>query len=142
VRFWDTSAIVPLILEETASPACRRELRADPAMAVWMLTRIEIVSAVFRREREGELKAAELKIALRRLDGRTARWTEVTDVAHVRERAERLLAVHPLRAADALQLAAALALFEDRPRGRVFVTRDGALGTAAEREGFATLVPR
>jgi len=142
VRFWDTSAIVPLILEEPASAACRRELRADPAMAVWLLTRTELVSAIRRREREGDLNASELTIALRRLDGRASRWTEITDVEHVRQRAERLLAVHPLRAADALQLSAALALCGDRPRGRALLTRDGALAVAAEREGFTTIVPQ
>jgi predicted nucleic acid-binding protein len=141
VRFWDTSAIVPLILEEPASAACRRELRADSAMGVWILTRTELVSAIRRREREGDLNASEVIIALRRLEGRAARWTEIADVEHVRERAERLVAVHPLRAADALQLSAALALCGDRARGRALLTRDGHLAAAAGREGFTAIIP-
>jgi uncharacterized protein len=142
VRFWDTSAVVPLLLEEKASAVCRRELRADPAMAVWVLTRTEVVSALRRRERAAELTAGQASDVLRRLDGRAARWTVVEAVEDVALRAERLLAVHPLRSADALQLAAALALFDDRPRGHVFLTGDDDLADASRREGFSVIVPR
>jgi uncharacterized protein len=141
MRFWDTSALVPLILEEPASRACRRELRAEPGMVVWTLTRVEIVSAVQRRVREASLTAAEAATALRRLEERAARWTEVESLAAVRLRAERLLALHALRAADALQLGAALTYCAELPRGRVFLTRDGELGAAAAREGFTVVEP-
>jgi hypothetical protein len=141
VRFWDTSALVPLILEEPASRACRRELRADSGMVVWILTRVEVVSAIRRLVRENALTAAEATTALRRLEERAVRWTEVEAVADARLRAERLLGVHPLRAADALQLGAALTFFSDVPRGRVFLTRDGELAAAAAREGFTVVEP-
>jgi uncharacterized protein len=141
VRFWDTSAVVPLVLEEPSSAASRRALRADNVMAVWALTRTELVSAVRRRERAGDLDAAGVATALRRVEARAARWTEVDALEHVRQRAERLLGVHALRAADALQLGAALALFDDRPRNRFFVTRDAGLAGAAGREGFTVVVP-
>lgn len=141
MRFWDSSALVPLVLEEPASSGCRRALRADQAMAVWALTRTEVVSAIRRREREGDLDAAGVAIALGRIETRATRWTEVDALDVVRQRAERLLAVHALRAADALQLGAALALFDDRSRGRFFLTRDADLAGAAGREGFSVIVP-
>lgn len=141
MKFWDTSAVVPLLVEESASAACRRALRVDPAMAVWVLTRTEVVSAVRRREGAGELDPAQVSEVLRRLDARATRWTVVEAVQDVALRAERLLAVHPLRSADALQLAAALALFDDRPRGRGFLTADESLADAARREGFSVVVP-
>jgi predicted nucleic acid-binding protein len=141
VRFWDSSALVPLVLEEPASVACRRALRADPVTAVWALTRTEVVSAIRRLERAGDLDAAGVATALGRIEARAARWTEVDALEPVRQRAERLLAVHPLRAADALQLGAALALFDDRPRGQFFLTRDTDLAGAAGREGFSVIVP-
>ena len=133
--------MVPLVLEEPASVACRRALRADSGMAVWALTRTEVVSAIRRRERDADLDAAGTVAALARLDARAGRWTEVNAIEPIRDRAERLLAVHALRSADALQLAAALALFDDRPRGRFFLTRDAELATAAGREGFSVIVP-
>lgn len=51
----------------------------------------------------------------------------------------RLLRIHELRAADALQLAAALVLAVFDPKTLPFVTLDACLATAAEREGFAVL---
>lgn len=53
-----------------------------------------------------------------------------------------LLELHPLRAADALHLAAALLAVEERPQGLGFVTFDLRLADAAEREGFAVLPDR
>src|SRR5437762_3384111 len=101
----------------------------------------ELVSAIRRRERDGDLDTADVAAALARLEARAGRWTEVNAIDPVRDRAERLLAVHALRAADALQLAAALALFDDRPRGRSFLTRNAELAAAAGREGFSVIVP-
>ena len=54
----------------------------------------------------------------------------------VRNRAIRLLRVHPLRAADAFQLAAALVAFRAQPQDAIFLTGDERLRLAAEREGF------
>jgi hypothetical protein len=48
--------------------------------------------------------------------------------------------MHPLRAADALQLAAALIWVEEQPHGESFVSLDPRLRDSAAREGF-TLVP-
>jgi hypothetical protein len=54
----------------------------------------------------------------------------------VKSIAIRLLRVHALRAADALQLAAALVWADGVPSGSVLHTHDRRLATAAEREGF------
>ena len=58
---------------------------------------------------------------------------------HVRERAEQLIAVYPLRAADALQLAAALTWCENQPWNERFVCLDKRLRDAARKEGFSVL---
>ena len=57
----------------------------------------------------------------------------------LRRRAARLLAVHPLRAADALQLAAALLWCEEQPHAEGFVSLDAKLRDAAHKEGFSVL---
>ncbi len=82
-----------------------------------------------------------LRSALRRLELLASHWTEVDTLAPVRETAERLLRVHDLRAADALQLGAALVLADGRPRRLGFVTADSRLAEAAEAEDFAVEVP-
>lgn len=141
MRFWDSSALLPLVVEETTSKSCRTLRRADPALAVWALTRVELASALHRLFRDRVLDRAELSVALHRMELMVGRCTEVGAVEHVRERAERLLGIHPLRAADSLQLGAALVLVKDRPRRRGFVTSDERLAEAAGAEGFTVLVP-
>lgn len=141
MRFWDSSAIVPLLVEERTSKACRAALRADAAMLVWCFTRTEVLSAIHREHRAGRLDAGAVRAAESRLDKLSARWSEVDALVETREVAERLLRMHPLRCADSLQLASALVAYDGRPRGRVFVVRDEVLAQAAEREGFDVVVP-
>jgi predicted nucleic acid-binding protein len=140
MRFWDSSAIVPLIVEEATSGACRRLLRTDRAIAVWALSRVEVLSAIWWEVRAGALDRAAAIQAGKRLDALAAAWTEVDGLAAVRTRAERLVAVHPLRAADALQMAAALVLSRERARWP-FVTGDRQLASVAEQEGFDVIIP-
>ena len=141
MRFWDSSALIPLVVEEARSRACRTLRRANPSIAVWALTRTELTSAVQRLAREGRLRRDEVTVALRRVRLLEQRWTEVEAWQAVRERADRALGSHPLTAADALQLAAALVLANERPRGRVFITADERLAEAATAEGFEVIVP-
>jgi hypothetical protein len=139
VRFWDSSALVPLICREPPSARCRTWLREDPVLVVWALAGTEIVSALARRRRDGGMTASAFTAAKRRLIRLEAAWNEVADLDAVRARARRLLEAHPLRAADALHLGAALLSAEERPQGLGFVTFDLRLAEAAEREGFAVL---
>jgi predicted nucleic acid-binding protein len=142
VRFWDSSALVSLVVEEPRSDACRRLLRDGAGIAVWTLTRTEMVSAVWQRARMGKVPSSALAKALAKIEAMSRGWTEVSDVEGVRDRAERALGQHELRAADALQLGAALLLTNDRPKGRDFVTADGALARAAMVDGFRVLIQR
>jgi uncharacterized protein len=71
------------------------------------------------------------------LDAISSTWHEVEPVEVVRRVARRLLQMHQVRAADALQLGAAIAAAEGDPATLPFVSLDGQLNAAAEREGFA-----
>jgi predicted nucleic acid-binding protein len=141
MRFWDSSAIVPLLAGETYTGPMTREYEADPAMLVWWAASVECASALARREREGRLRGAPMSEALERLASLQSAWREVEPVDRVRRAAMRLLRVHPLRAADALHLGAALVAAEDNPRTLPFVTLDEELSLAAEREGFVVVGP-
>lgn len=142
MKFWDSSAIVPLIIEERHSKACRQLLRTDPTQLVFCFTRTEILSAIWRKHREGLLDVADVQAAEDRLDKLADRWTEVDSVTPVRDAAEKLLRVHPLRAADSLQLGACVAIFGTRRRDREFVVLDDLLAEAARQEGFKVIVPK
>jgi predicted nucleic acid-binding protein len=136
VKFWDASAIVPLVALEKETGEYRTLLAEDTDIVVWFLTPVEVISALTRRLREKSLKPMEFSRAKEHLATLEKAWSEVISVERVRERARRLLETHPLRAADSLQLAAALLTSEETPQGFPFVTLDQRLGDAAEKEGF------
>lgn len=137
--FWDTSALVPLCCFQPQSAQARQVARTYSRQVVWWGTIIEAVSSLNRLTRENALTVAESRQAFARLDYLRSRWNEVQPTEEVRERAERLLRIHRLRAADALQLAAALIWCDDRPRGRALIGADGNLSEAAGAEGFTII---
>ena len=139
MRFWDTSAVVPLLVAEESTRAVRALMIEDPQMAVWALTPLEVLSALWRRRRLAEIEVRAQAAAEDALLELEAAWSIVADVTQVDRRARRLLATHPLRAADAAQLAAALVACDERPERLPFVTLDERLAEAARREGFAVL---
>ncbi len=141
MRFWDSSAIVPLLVDEDGTSAARAELGDDPSMVVWWSTGVECVSAIARREREGLLKAGEVIAVTEKLTALAESWDEIQPAERVRRTALRLVRVHPLRTADAFQLAAAITAADDDPRSLPFVTLDERLARAAEREGFLVVEP-
>lgn len=141
MRFRHASAVVPLYIEEPKTARLRALYEHDPDVLVWWGTRVECLSALVRRVREGRLNAAAEALGRARLRELMQSVSEVAPSEDVRDRAERLLALHPLRAADALQLAAALVWARERTSALVFVCLDERLLAAARREGFTTLPP-
>lgn len=141
MRFWDSSALVPLLVQEESSGDMLALYEDDPEILVWWSTSVECVSALTRLEREDSLASDGVAAALERLDAIAAAWREVLPVAAARRTAIRLLRVHALRAADALQLAAAVIASESHPATLPLVTLDDRLAAAAEREGFRVVTP-
>lgn len=138
MRFWDSSAIVPLVVGEPNTNALRELLESDEAMAAWWASPVEVWLALARRRRDGGIDAAGEREARQRVEELSAAWTEILPSEEVRALAGTLLLRHALRAAHALQLAAAITAAGVPPRAP-FVTLDGRLAEAAAREGFTTL---
>lgn len=135
MKFWDSSAIVPLVVEEPSSLAMRDELKDDGDVVVWWATSVECVSALVRSSRTGRI--ADEAPAIARLDRIARLWREVEPAPEIRDAARRLIRVHDgLRAAHAIQLGAALAVAEQRPSSIGFVCLDDRLKAAADREGL------
>jgi predicted nucleic acid-binding protein len=139
MRFWDSSALVPLLTSERWTAALSELVVADPEIAVWWATPVECASAFARKTRSGEPGSADVTGADERLGDLTGGWAEIPPGDRLRERSIRLLRVHDLSAADALQLAAAIVASEDRPGTLEFVTLDDRLALAAGREGFSVV---
>jgi predicted nucleic acid-binding protein len=138
VRFWDTSAIVPLLSDEATTDAITSLLSLDANIVVWAFTPVEIRSAIWRKHRERRDDASRIA-AERRLAALANAWTYVDEFNLVIRRSYQILSRHALKAADALQLAAALVASHDDPASLPFVTLDLELAAAARAEGFVVL---
>jgi uncharacterized protein len=139
MKFWDASAIVPLLMAEPATRTMQALAAKDPVMLVWWASEVECASGIARLEREGALDDSAVTQAFDRLRNLAGGWHEVDPSDSIREAAVRFLRVHPLRAADALQLAAAFIAAERRPSSLEMVTLDDRLASAARKEGFVLI---
>ena len=139
MRFWDSSALVPTIVDERTSERMRALLSADAFLAVWWATPIECASAIARRERGERDSVGKAASAFAILDELSTTWIEIPPTERLRDDARRIVRTHDLRAADAFQLAAARAASEQRSDYLPFVTLDERLALAAGREGFPIL---
>lgn len=136
MRFWDSSAVVPLCVTEPNSRAADAALKADPDMVVWWGAEIECISALMRRHRDGLLTDQGMTQARQRLTDLGKAWSVIEPSSAIKSDALRALAVHPLRSADAVQLAAALVWADHAPEGRTMVCCDERLRKGARAEGF------
>lgn len=139
MRFWDSSALVPLVVREAVSNEVERWFADDAEIVAWTLAPTEVQSAIHRLAREGGITARAVNDAEARTADLMATAHVIANLEVVKSLAARVLRLHPLRAADALQLAAALAWAAGRPEGCVLHTLDRRLGQAAEREGFRVI---
>jgi predicted nucleic acid-binding protein len=131
--------MVPQLLRESTTERVEILLRRDPQVVLWWGTPVECISALARLHRQGSLPNTALRRSQNLLEQIRERAYEVQPVEEIRARAERLLLTHRLRAADALQLAAALAWCRDEPRGIGFISLDDRLRGAAATEGFSVM---
>lgn len=136
MRFWDSSAVVPLLVEQASSSRVAAWIAGDNAMVLWTLTPVEVVSGLRRLVRDKALEEEVARVAETRMEELVRVCHLIIDVEAVKSLATRLLRLHPLRAFDALQLGAALQWAEGHPQGRTLHTLDGRLALAAQREGF------
>ena len=133
--FWDSSTLVRLCVQRQATPAALA-LSKQYQMAVCWSAPVEVRGAFARLVRMGQLSPNEHVQAQIRLDRMRSDWLEVDPSEPLREQAERLVDRFPLKAADAQQLAAALAWCLGRPKGRVFISGDSQLLDATRQLGF------
>jgi predicted nucleic acid-binding protein len=136
--FWDSSALVPLCVKQETTPAVE-SLAAQHRMMVWWAAPVEMRGAFARLLRMRLLSDKEHVEAQVSLDRLRSGWREIAPSEPLRELAERLVDRFTLRAADALQLAAALSWRLGKPNGRAFISGDVQLLAAAGQLGFRAI---
>lgn len=127
-----------------AEPGSRgvTRLLATGDAATSRLSEVEIMSALTRRAREGDLASADADRATAALAGDLPAFLIVELLPEVTARARSLLGRHALRAADAVQLASCLNLGERLAERIPFVAFDRRLRAAARAEGLRVLPAR
>ena len=142
--FLDTSALVKLYVEEKGT-AKVLSLVADKdsgGAVILDLALIESRSAIRRRERDGDISGADANRILDRLESdSSSSFLVQPSTPAVMEEAARLIDRYPLRAYDAIQLAACLVVRSCLPGALRFVCADAQPCTAASREGLTVLNP-
>jgi uncharacterized protein len=122
-------------VDQAASPKALL-FEAKYGIAVWWATKVEMASALAQLVRRQEIGAVEYAHAKRQAEGLSNLWRVIAPSERIATLACDLLETHPLRAADALQLAAAQEWCEGQPSGKVFLTFDQRLRDAAGSAGF------
>ncbi len=116
-----------------------RQLRRKYEVVVWWASSIEGQSVLKRLLQENQIFQAAYDEAVKRLEIQSETWREILPTEKVRELAKTIIKTQNLRTLDALQLAAALVWWFEKPKGRIFVCCDDKLSEAARKIGFAVL---
>jgi predicted nucleic acid-binding protein len=133
--FWDASAIIPLcVWQKQTALASLHYTRYG--IAVWWATPIEIIRGLTRLESMNAIGHDHFLAGTQRVQSLSKFWDAVGPSPAIAARACTLRKSYTLRAADALQLAAALEYFEDTPKGHTFIVSDQRLADAALQSGF------
>jgi uncharacterized protein len=139
MNFWDTSALIALILGQNAAEEVDSIITLDNELTIWWGTELEASSAIVRLSRGKHISEVRKTHALQQTRAMLNEAVEIPPTVELRNEALRAVCIHALTAGDALQLAAALIWAEHNPRGLGFVCLDDRLREAAYREGFEVL---
>ena len=139
MKYWDASALVPLLVIEPTSAELRRLLREDGHITTWHWTRTEVVAALERRARQQEHSRTQRRQTIGEFNSFADTWDEVAEIETIRSTAHAMLARHALKAADAGQLSSALIVQAQLNEPLSFVCLDNRLSDAAALEGLQVM---
>jgi len=141
MKFWDSSAIIPLLVREPASGWACALYAGDMTVVVAWTAHIECASAIARRALGESLTTDETRKAHHRLAALAREWIEILPTDRLKQEAVRMVSVHELRTLDSVQLSSAVIAANTRPDLLPFVTSDQVLAEAAEKQGFPVVRP-
>ncbi|MCC5844532.1 MAG: type II toxin-antitoxin system VapC family toxin [Verrucomicrobia bacterium] len=138
MTYWDSSALVTLFVEQAVSLKYRKIHARNPQVVTAWHAVPECASAFCRLRREGFLTETQLSEVLIRLQSQSAHWLILASGTRLEQVTLRVLRLHPLRAMDAIHLAAACLIRGETVSTMNFLSEDNRLLEAAAKEGFFT----
>lgn len=126
--FFDTSALLKRYVSEQGSDAVDKLFDLAEEIVLSQVTKIEAYSALNRRLREGTLTSIDFATVSEELETDLPYFSVVPFGPELEDQCLELLALFPLRALEAIQLASSMLALTD-----TFVTADAQLGKAAKR---------
>jgi predicted nucleic acid-binding protein len=138
--YLDTSALVKLYVEEEGSATVREAVAGAETIATTVIAYVEACAAFARRRRESHLSRTDYRRTIHELQSDWDRYLLLEVTNELIRTAAELAAIHPLRAYDAIHLAAAKVLQERLQGPILFACWDSRLSATAKGEGL-TLVP-
>jgi predicted nucleic acid-binding protein len=140
ILYLDTSSIVKLYLTEAHSGDVREWSEEAEIVATCRVAYPEMVSALTRRYRGGDLSKPDYELLLKTF---TVEWAHFAVVDFDEITAGRLAETHGLRGFDAVHLATAKQLKSSQPHISVaFSSFDSDLNKAAAAEKLTVLAPK
>jgi predicted nucleic acid-binding protein len=139
--YFDSSALVKRYVEETGTNSVKSILSTGGEIATSKLTYPEILSALMRKHRAGEIAKKLLQDIVARFE---KDWYHILVLEFhndLLQAVKFLLEKHPLKAADAVHLSSALWLKQTTRADLTFVTSDSNLLRAAQEENLHILNP-
>ena len=91
MRYWDSSALVALHIEQKETAQVRDLYARDPEVLTWVLSDVEVRSGIVRLGRDGAMNPAEVQTAIARVETFWESVHEISLVEAVKPRAKRLL---------------------------------------------------
>lgn len=144
IYFLDSSALIKRYVTETGSAWVTNLIEPTSGNRIYVarITAVEVVSAIKRRERSGNLNANDAIVSLTRFRREiVGNYRSVDISARLISRAMNLAEAHALRGYDAVQLAAALEINDQSQSlgwsSPMLICADLALNIAAVAEGLS-----
>ena len=135
IAYYDTSALIPLLIDEPSSPVVGRIWDTATRVSSVRLLYPEARAALAQAQRMGRLTRRQLRVAVTQLESLDRQLDHVEVTALLAARAGELAEEVAIRGYDAVHLAAAESIAD---QDLVVVAGDGALRSAAHRLGMAT----
>jgi predicted nucleic acid-binding protein len=138
LAYFDSSVLSKRYLEEPGSRQAWRLMQRYHLLSS-VFAPVEVLSAVSRRYRAGDLTRSEFDAIVARLQAEQAGWDLVEVAPHVVKGAQWLVQNQPVRTLDALHISSALTIQRERATALPFATADQRQREAAANAGLHVL---